>query len=373
MEHHNNIDGLPAEICEKILLMLPVKTLLRFKCVCKQWHNLIESWSFIDRHYRHESNQDRLFFNLLEVDVRENLSSPRSEEVPWFSYLDSVMHFMGPANGLFCEINLRGQMIILNPAMRELKAVPPLPSLSWHDPTGLQLRSLTFGFGVDPFTGDCKIVAFYRDLFNDDYKNFVCVYKSSSDSWKFKEDVEWVDSMKRSSWSKSKTFLNGVYYWLVQPFDGGGSFAILAFDVRTERFREIQVPGGVERLKHFDLDSIQIESEMLACAVKLVTYDDSIGLLSDKCEWIDLWVMGEQGSWTRKFRVGPRVEGDQLIPICMWKNEALLGDLANSDLILRHVSTQNVRIVKPPFDYRYLYQNSAFSYKESLVSIKGLS
>ncbi|KAH6830279.1 hypothetical protein C2S53_000248 [Perilla frutescens var. hirtella] len=383
MEQHNNIDGLPADICEEILLMLPVKTLSRFKCVCKQWRDLIESRSFTERHYRHESNEDRLFYNLFEIDVRGNLpSSSRSEEALLFSYLDRVIHFMGPANGLFCEINSRGEIIMLNPAMREIKAVPPLPPLPplpWHGPT-IQLRGLTFGFGLDPFTGDCKIVAFYRDLFNDDYKNFVCVYNSSSDSWKFKEGVEWVDSMKRSSWSESETFLNGVYYWLVLPFDDGGSFSILAFDMRTERFREIQVPPGLQRLIIDDPDFAQTESHMLASQVKMVANGDSIALMWDEYdEWVDLWVMGEeQGSWIKYFRI-THIGYNQyksINPICMWKNEVLFDTFKDSVLILRDVSTHNFRIIKAPFKHHKYYSrvhvHSAFSYKESLVSIKGL-
>ncbi|EYU32835.1 hypothetical protein MIMGU_mgv1a023169mg, partial [Erythranthe guttata] len=48
---------LPEEIIEEILLCnLPVKTLLRFKCVSKQWRSLISSKHFVERHLAKNSS-----------------------------------------------------------------------------------------------------------------------------------------------------------------------------------------------------------------------------------------------------------------------------------------------------------------------------
>ncbi|MFS8015869.1 putative F-box domain-containing protein [Helianthus anomalus] len=44
-------DHIPFEIQEEIMNMLPVKSLLRFRSVCKAWSSLIESSDFIT-HYR---------------------------------------------------------------------------------------------------------------------------------------------------------------------------------------------------------------------------------------------------------------------------------------------------------------------------------
>lgn len=58
------------ETVNDILLRLPVKSLLRFKCVCKSWHDLIKSSSFIKKHFDNESNRPRLWFCKFGVDYR---------------------------------------------------------------------------------------------------------------------------------------------------------------------------------------------------------------------------------------------------------------------------------------------------------------
>lgn len=47
-------------VTDHVLLRLPVKSLFRFKCVRKSWHDLIKSSSFIKKHFNSESNRLRL-------------------------------------------------------------------------------------------------------------------------------------------------------------------------------------------------------------------------------------------------------------------------------------------------------------------------
>lgn len=44
---------IPVELLLKIFLPQPVKSLLRFRCVCKQWNQVITSNSFIKAHLDH--------------------------------------------------------------------------------------------------------------------------------------------------------------------------------------------------------------------------------------------------------------------------------------------------------------------------------
>jgi hypothetical protein len=43
-------DYLPDEVVVDILHRLPVKSLIRFRCVCKSWNSLIQTPAFIDSH-----------------------------------------------------------------------------------------------------------------------------------------------------------------------------------------------------------------------------------------------------------------------------------------------------------------------------------
>ncbi|PON47078.1 F-box domain containing protein [Parasponia andersonii] len=61
-DHHHNQNaqkrrqqnenwGGPDDVIREILLRLPIKSLLRFRAVCKKWRNMIQETNFIDQHY----------------------------------------------------------------------------------------------------------------------------------------------------------------------------------------------------------------------------------------------------------------------------------------------------------------------------------
>ncbi|KAH0739079.1 hypothetical protein KY290_037784 [Solanum tuberosum] len=55
---------MPNDIILNILLRLPVKSLLQFKCVCKSWRSLIEDPQFIKHHYdmsKSDVNRHKIF------------------------------------------------------------------------------------------------------------------------------------------------------------------------------------------------------------------------------------------------------------------------------------------------------------------------
>ncbi|XP_019159078.1 PREDICTED: putative F-box protein At3g52320 [Ipomoea nil] len=45
--------SVPEDMVAEILSRLPVESLLRFKCVCKEWYQLIQQDDFIEKHHRH--------------------------------------------------------------------------------------------------------------------------------------------------------------------------------------------------------------------------------------------------------------------------------------------------------------------------------
>ncbi|XP_028755885.1 putative F-box protein At5g62060 [Neltuma alba] len=54
----DGIPFLPEEIIANILKRIPVKSLIRFQCVCKQWKNLLTTPSFIADHLHHPCHDD---------------------------------------------------------------------------------------------------------------------------------------------------------------------------------------------------------------------------------------------------------------------------------------------------------------------------
>lgn len=402
---------LPEELVRDIFLRLPVKTLWGCKGVCKEWCALIESPSFVNQHFCQESNRERLLlrvgifaepepepephqevYNALDVDEEPEFEDPELEELaammppepeepePYpegYKYAlsvdetfseyeepchlqmpDLVSDLIGPLNGVFCVVSDMwpwGPSALLNAATRQFK---PLPLLERVELPNRSLFGNELGFGLDPLTGDYKLVLilYFLHSYHEDYQCVVSVCTSDSDSWRLLEDVDPNISSRRVNESLCNKYLNGVYYWLLE-FNHTSDVALLAFDMRTEKFKEIHVMGSVS----------QSNSGFLALR------GDSLVLLMyetiDRC--IDVWIMLNEGSWIRSSRVGP-VQEDIRWPLYFWKNNELLVEtVEDSFLNSYNVFTQELRALKVKRTDGFSYLRWVFIYKESLVSIKG--
>ena len=70
----NNNLSLPEELLEEILVRLPVKSLLRFRCVQKSWSTLVQNPTFIAKHLRHHQTKTKYPSILVEsLDKIEDL------------------------------------------------------------------------------------------------------------------------------------------------------------------------------------------------------------------------------------------------------------------------------------------------------------
>ncbi|KAI7986173.1 putative F-box protein [Camellia lanceoleosa] len=80
---------------------------------------------------------------------------------------------MGPCNGIFCLLIYADSIALWNPANREFRA---LPRQTYPEtiPPRMELENNAFGFGMDPFTDDYKVVSIrmYWDSILDDQYNF---------------------------------------------------------------------------------------------------------------------------------------------------------------------------------------------------------
>ncbi|KAI7992135.1 F-box/kelch-repeat protein [Camellia lanceoleosa] len=370
--------NLPEDVVNEILSRLPVKSLLRFKCVCRYWYTLIKNPDFISKHFNQENNNGRLLVHHYISDIDryaialfpdETLAGipPLHENLDHLQIPDCMGDVVGPIDGIFL-VHTRysdgDRMALWNPAMREFRRLHVLEPI--FPPNFHAIRNVV-GFGLDPLTRDYKIIwirNFYEvigdesgdELGDDIYYPYyvVAVYTLGKDSWRH-FDLLTMPTRRSIYNSLCATCINGAYYWLCSVVNDANRYGILSFDMRLEEFRD----RGAASTKH-KWGSLSL-------------YNGSIGLFFSQTDLtleciIDIWVMEEEGCWIKLVTVKPIPEVSR--PCGFWKEKELFFETWTSELVLFNHETHEIRNLE-------MYGCGSFSglwavcYKESLVSLFG--
>ncbi|XP_073026843.1 F-box/kelch-repeat protein At2g43270-like isoform X2 [Primulina eburnea] len=189
---------LPMDVLIEVLILLPLKSLLKFRCVSKTWRDLISSPLFVDRHLKCDRKHSVLLVKRIpnqvlppqsgesqmlsfhdpdfpELSVSPDLYIPISKDLHIPSYNLSNFPIHGPCNGLVC-IALGEIVFLCNPALREFKLLPPLKF-----PENNTAYPLGFGFGFDQIGGVYKVIRISYE--HDLNYTWVDLYDSASNSW----------------------------------------------------------------------------------------------------------------------------------------------------------------------------------------------
>jgi F-box interacting protein len=273
--------NVPEGLLMEILSKLPVKSLMRFKCVSKSMYALITSPHFITKHLtshnphrgailrRGDGLDGRYRTNMLISGRKPPRLSTLSNETLELSgdvdlsqlFQDEVtgLVILGPCNGVLCfvaNVLTKGPdqkadyvIVLWNPATRESRMLPPINfgfnivSSDMFDPNFGIYMSSEFGFGFDPKTNDYKVVRIL-DFFR--FPRKAVVYNLSTNSWRK------IDSSPTSSYNlelpRFPSCLNGVLYWLAihypWPFGDDGRH-LISFDMSDEVFQDLPLlPQG---------------------------------------------------------------------------------------------------------------------------------
>ncbi|KAH6805433.1 hypothetical protein C2S51_030264 [Perilla frutescens var. frutescens] len=291
--HHLQTPDLPAEIIQDILLRLPVKSLLKSKCVSKSWLSLISSPQFIKTHLKLSAenadfaNHGIIFtitdprFRLRHCSVTSLMSKPRTVasnvDYPKKNPYRAVW-VVGSCNGIICIAIDEKDIFLWNPSTRKTKELPP---------AGVEMRPgfyYLWGFGYSESDDDYKVVGLF------------CLYGNGG----LQESIVKIYSLRANSWKRIDDFSCGV------PFDDTGKFAngkmhfastpemdfesrwnIVSLDLKSEGYDILEQPNYGEACSNSTLGLLG-------------------GCLSVLCEYqsrrVDLWVLKEYGvkeSWTR--------------------------------------------------------------------------
>ncbi|KAK3148657.1 hypothetical protein QOZ80_3BG0297760 [Eleusine coracana subsp. coracana] len=156
------------DVLEEVLLRLPVKSLMRFKSVCKSWHDIIGSLHFERRQLLLAMARQP---SMLILPVQLLPPSRRMDKIKFFAYPGhgTVAELMceklcspgirGCTQPIHCDglvvvaAALSSQIFVCNPATKELVLLPTgSPDCS--------KKSQMVGFSVDTSTGEYKVVRF---------------------------------------------------------------------------------------------------------------------------------------------------------------------------------------------------------------------
>ncbi|XP_030963956.1 F-box/kelch-repeat protein At3g06240-like [Quercus lobata] len=305
---------LPHDVVLNILATLPVKSLIRFKCVSKLWDSSITSPNFISNHLNivnnNNNNDDNDHAYLIQTCIEYN-----SPKIP-ITYkvlccdrtFDSLFEFsvpsvfdlnmsllVGSCNGLVCltqhrRLSATSDAIYLwNPSIRKFKRLPDSCS------NGKDFWFST-GFGYQSKTNDYKVVKLRGTPVVAE------VYTLSSDSWR-KVEISFRSKVVGAIPYSFPLFFSGALHWFAYYSEGGRKFPdptmILSFDVNNEKFREMAIPDGDKLIKQ-DLFAFKGNLAFSSCGYP----ENDDDLQSDSQCFI--WVMRDYGvheSWDKIFSI----------------------------------------------------------------------
>ncbi|XP_051134216.1 F-box/kelch-repeat protein At3g23880-like [Andrographis paniculata] len=284
------LPNLPDEIIAEILPWLPVKSLLKFRCVSKSWRSLISTTEFIKTHLKISTKSNVGCHNRLLIGSGRPLPTnfhtfvlnPRIDDernslsdtlVLDYNSCDSI-RIIGSCNGLVCVVLDDYTIVLWNPATRKSKKLPfSYPDTLWS----------VYGFGYAESTDDYKVMEICSVCNHlDEYETRVNVYSWRRNSWR---DMEWSGGAAVAAENNPGVFVNGAIHWLTCSDHWG----LIVFDVATGACSSVELP------RHRNED---VEHVMLG----VVSGGGLLCASFDYGSYMDVWVMGEYGaqeSWTK--------------------------------------------------------------------------
>ncbi|KAK9666713.1 hypothetical protein RND81_14G205900 [Saponaria officinalis] len=397
---------LPDHVIEDILLRLPVKHLLPWKCVSKHFYALLWDEHFIKKHYHFQyamhladhgdvplllaapsGHHVPAEFHLVPThgdrDVIVNITPDFERDIPPVvinegdELCNHRMRCIGLVNGIVCLLWGRSRLVLWNPATREFKDVPRWPIMP-DDTDAEKFSPSILGFGFDVQSNDFKILGLIRTI-NQNALESDCIYEFhvyslKANSWKRIKDVPRTYLAFDLAFTDSY-FNNGVHYWPASELPCIPRNGIVSFNFGSETFKEFESPLAAVPAK-------------TRCRLRVGKYKEGLALLvnrsSENEESFEIWAATEfrddnevPSSWQLVVKVPPiyshisvnictiRGCGDLLLNICVYdSDEEEWGDVhfADSGACLYNLSTRT-------FKNLGIVYNSSFRYVESLFPL----
>ncbi|XP_062015358.1 F-box/kelch-repeat protein At3g23880-like [Rosa rugosa] len=336
---HTNLGDYEEGVIAEVLARLPVKSLIRFRCVCKSWRALISDSYFVKKHLSYgergitKSTYRLIIFmeddiSTLEILALKNMKDDDDDDDDGdgaaggqfaVTQLDCPVTktitrsryrvLVGSCNGLVC-VELDSEVIMLwNPCTRDTKLLPKPPRVKKS-----KFIYCFYGLGHDSASDDYKVIRGFTD--DRAKKIMIHIFSLKSGSWRTVEDIDYVSDLMRQG-----LFLNGALHWLYSLPEGGSS--ILSFDLGAEKFQKT-IP-----LPYDDWFRDPLIHKNCLCVPTCPTGTNSF----------NIWMMKEYGvkeSWTEVLQFSLIDENiyaehyddytQHFRPVCMLENGVVLVD-----------------------------------------------
>ncbi|XP_076923219.1 F-box protein CPR1-like [Bidens hawaiensis] len=284
--------NIPFEIQEDIIKRVaPVKSLVRFRCVSKQWKSLVDSSEFITRHSVNQARPHHLLLSCYSsftthnyVSIVDNDTFPKSSSILSPIFNRAGLDLLDCSHGLVCLHNNTGRVVVWNPSIRKYVDIM-LPDGRY-----------VLGFGVCPKTNEPKLVKMTwrkEDIITYDYT--AEVFTLSSGAWR---TVSINLSLEKEAFVGNPIVIEGIIHWVTH---NPTRSRIISFDLTREEFGEVEVPDTLADPRRVSISKI---NESLA----MLNYQyifDSVSM-TPVC---DVWMVLKNGSFTKLFTVEDRILG----------------------------------------------------------------
>ncbi|KAL3616342.1 hypothetical protein CASFOL_039732 [Castilleja foliolosa] len=387
---------LPEDLMICILTRLPVKTIIRFKSVCKTWFHLFSTPEFIKLHqaqlsstppedhqsfivhsFMRFSSDPKTQFSIFNVEDGDKKPTILQHPFAHAGQEDIQLYTVGCCNGLVC-IRRAGEFLLWNPATNMSKTVP-FKGCRYF-------KMVSVGFGYDAIKADFKVVMLVSTM---EYTlAYVEIYSVNLDSW-IKVDAGCFDLFHSFS-GKNDLILNGNPYWVARI---DGNEVLACFDVLELVFKIVHVPtihwmsGLVQEAEVVYYGIFNNTHKVTEREIRFVDWNGALGaLVTDYeveynpmpdvpysltviCGWV--WVHDDiERIWRYNYAFGPSDMEVSRVSNCI-KNQKILGTLSFGKMCVLDLETGYVTEL---FDRACLgrYSFEAHGYTESLVHINGM-
>ncbi|XVF74580.1 hypothetical protein PTKIN_Ptkin13bG0121100 [Pterospermum kingtungense] len=160
--------NLSEDLKIEILSRLPVKSLIRFRCVHATWNSLFKSSFFIANHRKNSKSKNHGFISIFIKENRylrfmsftgDNFDVCFNRKLP-LKYHNHYLRSVDSCNGLVCVCDLSRRIFSYNPSTNEHKIIPLSNG-----------GMVAFGFGYDSINNYYKIIKVVS-WYNIKWENF---------------------------------------------------------------------------------------------------------------------------------------------------------------------------------------------------------